>query len=172
MAAVQPDLHETPRARAEREAVERALADVPLRGQPLQRRARLERTTLERYLRAVGGPLPYMRRLRAIDVATRAHEEALREHRDELARHLEGPAFAGAWTAAADAWDFNGLNRLIDEHNRWYPVEAQLPMDPRTGDYRPVDGRPYRREPLDARWVLDRYPAEAPGGCSDSVNPR
>ncbi len=159
---MQPDAHETPRARAEREAVERALADVPLRGQPLQLRVRLERTTLERYLRAVGGPLPYMRRLRAIDLATRAHEQALREHRDELARRLSRAAFAAAWIAAAKEWDFGELNRLVDEHNRWYPVEAQLPMDPRTGDYRLLGGRPYWRRPLDAEWVLERYPAERP----------
>ena len=153
-----PDLHETPRARAEREAVERAVAEVPLRGKPLERRVRLERTTLERYLRAVGGPLPYMRRLRAIDLATRAHEKALREHRDELARRLPEPRFAAAWRAAAEAWDFGEVNGLIDEHNRWYPVEAQLPMDPRTGDYRLVGGGPYWRRPLDAEWVLERYP--------------
>ena len=160
--AIRPNLPETPRARAEREAVERALADVPLRGKPLKRRVRLERTTLDRYLRSVGGPLPYMRRLRAIDLATHAHEEALREHRDELARHIQGPAFAAAWVAAAEAWDFSEVNRLIDAHNRWYPVEAHLPMDPRTGDYRLVGGRPYWRRPLDAEWVLERYAAESP----------
>src|SRR4051812_40655788 len=109
-----PDLHETPRARADREAVERALEGVPLRGKPLERRVRLERTTLERYLRAGGGPLPYMRRLRAIDVAMRAHEEALREHHADLARDVSGPAFAAGWVAAAEAWDFGELNRLID----------------------------------------------------------
>jgi hypothetical protein len=154
-----PELHETPLARAEREAVERALADVPLRGRPLQRRARLERTTLDRYLRAVGGPLPYMRRLRAIDVATRAHEQALRERRAELARELAPHALHEAWRATAETWDFSEVNRLIAQHNRWYPVEARLPMDPRTGDYRLVGGRPYRRRPLDAAWVLERYPA-------------
>lgn len=159
MTAVRPDTPETPRARAEREAVERALADLPLRGKPLQRRARLERTTLDRYLRAVGGVLPYMRRLRTIELATRVHEEALRERRDDLARGLAAPQFAEAWRTAATAWDFTEINRLIEEHNRWYPVEAQLPMDPRTGDYRLVGGRPYWRRPLDAAWVLERYPA-------------
>jgi hypothetical protein len=31
-------------------------------------------------------------------------------------------------------------------------------MDPRTGDYRLVDGRPYLRPRLDAAWVLERLP--------------
>ncbi len=30
-------------------------------------------------------------------------------------------------------------------------------MDPRTGDYALVNGRAYRIEALDARWVLDRF---------------
>ena len=32
-------------------------------------------------------------------------------------------------------------------------------MDPRTRDYVKVGGRSYRREPLDADWILARYPA-------------
>jgi hypothetical protein len=37
-------------------------------------------------------------------------------------------------------------------------MEARLPMDPRTGDFVKVDGKPYRRRPLDAAWVLERFP--------------
>ena len=43
------------------------------------------------------------------------------------------------------------MNDLIERHNRWYPVEARLPMDPRRRDYALVNGRDYRLEPLDAR---------------------
>ena len=31
-------------------------------------------------------------------------------------------------------------------------------MDPRTRDFVKVGGRPYRREPLDASWILARFP--------------
>ena len=51
------------------------------------------------------------------------------------------------------------MNDLIDRHNRWYPIEARLPMDPRTGDYVLVNGEPYRRRPLDERWIFERFPA-------------
>ena len=51
------------------------------------------------------------------------------------------------------------MNELIDRHNRWYPAESRLPMDPRTGDYALVNGRSYRRRPLDASWVLERFPS-------------
>jgi len=53
------------------------------------------------------------------------------------------------------------VNELIRQHNLWYPAEAKLPMDPRTRDFVLVGGRPYRRRPLDASWVLERFPAEA-----------
>jgi hypothetical protein len=33
-------------------------------------------------------------------------------------------------------------------------------MDPRTRDFVKVGGKPYRREPLDAQWILARFPAE------------
>ena len=42
------------------------------------------------------------------------------------------------------------MNRLIETHNRWYPVEARLPMDVRRRDYVLVGGQPYTRRPLDA----------------------
>jgi hypothetical protein len=156
MAAMARDVDESPRQRAEREAVERAAADSELRGRPLPRRVRLERASLERYLRAAGGPLLYMRRLRQIEEGTRLHEEALAQRRAELAETTPPAELEAAWRAEAHAWDFGAVNRLIEQHNRWYPVEAQLPMDPRTGDYALVDGRPYLRRPLDAAWALDR----------------
>jgi len=156
MAAMAPDLEESPRQRAEREAVERAAADSQLHGRPLPHRVRLERASLERYLRAAGGPLLYMRRLRQIEEGTRRHEEALAQRRTELAKTTPPAELEEAWQAEARAWDFGDVNRLIEQHNRWYPVEAQLPMDPRTGDYALVDGRPYLRRPLDAAWALER----------------
>ena len=60
-----------------------------------------------------------------------------------------------------ERWNFSEVNDLIDRHNRWYPVEARLAMDPRTRDYVQVGGRPYRREPLDQAWILERFPYTA-----------
>ncbi len=33
-------------------------------------------------------------------------------------------------------------------------------MDPRTGDFALVGGKPYWIEPVDERWVLERFPGE------------
>jgi hypothetical protein len=48
---------------------------------------------------------------------------------------------------------------LIERHNRFFPVEARLAMDPRTGDYVLLGGKRYDRAPLDAGWILERFPA-------------
>ena len=39
-------------------------------------------------------------------------------------------------------------------------LEARLPMDPRTRDFVRINGKPYEREPLDAAWILERWPAD------------
>jgi hypothetical protein len=105
-----------------------------------------------------------MLRLREIEQRTTDVEERLREEWGTLARECEGDGerFRGAWIARAEAWPFDELNDLIDRHNLWYPVESRLPMDPRRGDFALVNGRDYRLEPLDARWVLERFAPSLP----------
>ena len=145
----------TPRRRATGESSRRLaddLVDSPLRGKPLRRRLRNFRPAADSYIAALGGPLPWMQRLREIEVLTEEHERRLAQMREELGA---GPA----WREAVEHWDFGVVNELIDRHNRYYPAESRLPMDPRTGDFVLVNGRPYRRTPLDAAWALDRFPA-------------
>ena len=72
--------------------------------------------------------------------------------------------FAGRWQALARSWRFDALNELIEQHNDWYPIERQLPMDPRTRDYVRVGGRSYRRPVLGPEWVLEHFPASPPPG--------
>ena len=160
-------LPETPRQRRERAALAEDLETIPLTGKPLPYRARHFRPTAEAYLVATRGPLPYMLRLREIERLTEAHESRLREARVGLAaEHAAEPArFRAAWLAHVGRESFDEVNDLIDRHNRWYPVESRLPMDPRTGDYALVRGRDYRLAPLDADWALERFPAEVSPGA-------
>ncbi len=152
---------ETPRERQQREGLVEDMSSSPLTGRPLPVRLRNFRPAADGYLLALGGPLPYMQRLRAIDDQTAAHESELRRVWEELAGEEHEPeAFAQRWRETADDWSFHEVNDLIDRHNRWYPVESRLPMDPKRGDYALVLGRDYRREPLDAAWVLERFPAD------------
>jgi hypothetical protein len=153
---------ETPRDRRERAALEEDLRGNPLTGEPLRRRARNFRPDADAQIAALGGPLAWMRRLRAIEAAVALHEERLAEARAELeARHGVGTgAFAHAWHALAERWDFDEVNELIRRHNRHYPTESRLPMNPRTGDFVLINGRPYTREPLDTAWILSRFPVD------------
>ena len=140
----------TPPSQRERELIEADRDLNPLVGKPLRRRLRNFRAEPDNYIASLGGPLPYMRRLRQIEELTVAHLERLE---GAYAEH------AGDWRAVAERWDFGDVNELIERHNRWYPIEARLAMDPRSRDFVKVGGRPYRREPLDAAWVLERFPA-------------
>jgi hypothetical protein len=136
------------------------LEGSPLRGRPLRRRLRNFRPSVEGYVASQGGPLPYMQRIREIESATVDHEERLARAWAKLAEEHRGrpEEFALRWRMLAVRWNFTEVNDLIERHNRWYPVEARLAMDPRTGDFVHVAGRAYRRVRLDADWVLERYP--------------
>jgi hypothetical protein len=143
-------LPETPRDRRNLEGLVEDVRESPLRGREVALRLRNFRPDAGSYLASLGGPLPYMARLREIDRLTAQHEEALAEARETCDER--------AWLERVHAWDFGEVNDLIERHNRWYPAEARLPMDPTTGDYALVNGRSYRRRPLDASWALERRP--------------
>ena len=72
----------------------------------------------------------------------------------------DADAFAREWRETARAWSFAQVNELIDRHNRNFPAEARLPMDPRTRDFVKINGRSYERTPLDEQWILERWPAD------------
>ena len=115
--------------------------------------------TVESYLRA-SAPPRYMRRLREIEAEYRAQRRRLEAAYEAFhgAYGEDAARFAALWRARARTWPFDRLNDLIREHNTWYPVEANLPMDPRTKDYRLVRGNSYRRLELGPRWVLEHFP--------------
>ena len=83
-------------------------------------------------------------------------ERAWRDH--AAACGGDAGAFTRRWRRGAERWSFAQVNDLIERHNRWYPAESRLPMDVRSGDFALVNGKPYRRTPLDAAWVLERFP--------------
>jgi hypothetical protein len=142
----------TPPSQQERKHLDEAAQDNPLTGRALPRRIRRFRAEADRYLASLGGPLPYMQRARQIDDEIEAIEARLAE---AYAAHVGD---ADAWRRMAERWDFGSINDLIERHNRYYPIEARLAMDPRTRDYVKVGGRSYRRDPLDAGWILERFP--------------
>ena len=166
---------ETPQERRERERLEADLETSPVRGRPLRQRLRNFRPDPASGVQALGGPTAWMRRLRAIEDAVEQHEGQLGEARRTLADELEDPEeFAAAWRELAGNWSFAAVNELIERHNRNFPAEARLAMDPRTRDFVCINGRSYLREPLGADWILERFPAdrEAVSGVGSTEPPR
>jgi hypothetical protein len=152
---------ETPRDREERRVLAADLAESPVTGKPLRQRYRNFRPDADASIRALSGPPVWMRRLRAIEDELGRHEAELTEAWQELAAETTDPAaFARQWREIADGWSFARVNELIERHNRNFPAEARLPMDPRTRDFVKINGKPYTRDPLDETWILERFPAD------------
>lgn len=142
----------TPPSAAERDLLAGEHELNPLIGKPLPRRIRAFGAQVHTYLASLAGPPLYMQRARQIDEETERHRARLAEAH-ELYR--DDPA---EWHRIAERWNFSEVNDLIERHNTWYPVEARLPMNPKTKDFVEVGGRPYRREPLDTEWILRQFP--------------
>jgi hypothetical protein len=152
---------ETPRDREERRLLEEDLATSPVRGEPLQQRMRNFRPDADAAIRALGGPTIWMRRLRAIEDELEQHERQLAEAWHELARETRDPReFEQRWRETASRWSFATVNELIESHNRNFPAEARLAMDPRTRDFVKFNGQPYERRHLDETWIFERFPAD------------
>ena len=126
----------------------------------IARRSLRSTSSVEQYLQA--GVVPrFIERARQIEDATRRHLLRLeRAYEWTRERHGQDPAtFAERWRATAASWRFDDVNELIEEHNRWYPAERRLPLNPRTGDYLTIGNRDWQRTPLDAMWILRQFPA-------------
>ena len=132
---------------------------------PIRRPAFSSRPSVESYLRAAVIPR-YMERLREIYDEYAVHRLGLEHAYRELAADCGDDAglFERRWRQIASRWNFDRVNELIRQHNEYYPIEAQLAVDPRSGEFVTLSGRPYRREPLDAAWVLERFPPSLPEG--------
>ena len=104
-----------------------------------------------------------MERVGDIDNAIASERRRLaRAHRALRGECVGDPQlFAARWRELARGWRFDAdLKRLIEQHNDWYPIERDLPLNPRTGDYVRVGGRSYRRPVLGPEWILEQFPAE------------
>jgi hypothetical protein len=139
--------------------IDRRFEDDDGSGRPLSARARQTARSVEAYLKTGIRPR-WMERVTDIDQGVATERRRLDRAYRELARSCAGDpeTFARRWHEIARGWPFDALNELIAQHNDWYPVERQLPMDPRTRDYVPIAGRSYRRRELGPDWVLEQFP--------------
>src|ERR1700722_17725996 len=99
-------------------------------------------TTEERVRAAASGPPAFMRRLRSIEDLEEGIVRVLAGLCEE-ARASGQPAESHA-REAAPRNALERLNDLIARHNRWYAIEANLPMRPGTGELIDRTGEPWR----------------------------
>lgn len=103
---------------------------------------------LEDRVRALGGPPAYVRRRKTIEDILDATERGLRGLYDRLRkREPTSDIRAEFFERGRTQFTFHELNRLIDNHNRYYPAEADLPMHRRTGALLERGGEPWRPMP-------------------------
>jgi len=140
--------------------------DLPGVGKPLTERARLGQRSVESYLTGANNPPRWMERVREIDAALKRERRLLEAERRALrARHARNPdGFARAWrdfaAARGRSAEYRELSELIRAHNEWYPVERNLPVNPRTGEWVAVGGRSFLRPVVGEEWILREFPAD------------
>ena len=100
-------------------------------------------------IRAMGIGVPsYAARKRRIEDMLEDFTDFLDEHEQKLTKGGMDPAERDeALRRAAEKLDLATVNRLVEAHNRYYPIEANLPTDPRTGAYMVRRGIPFEPEP-------------------------
>ncbi len=117
------------------------------------------RLGLQERMRAAAGLPAWIRRTRNLEQALEELECTL-----EVACRRSSP---GAWERTAASWDLSVVNTAIEAYNDNFPIERDLPMDPRSRDFS-HQGRPWKPLPaLDSAWILERFPVEG-AGCSST----
>jgi hypothetical protein len=105
----------------------------------------------------IGAPA-YATRKKHIEDLEATHVRTLVTLHDTLvACGRDEEAVTRALHSRAQALDLKKLNALVASHNRYYPIEANLPVNPRTGEYL-IAGRPWRPE---SPWTEDRLVEQA-----------
>lgn len=147
--------------------VGRDLDEQSGKGKPLSGRASQTQRSIEAYLKAGVRPR-WMERVGDIDAGIARERRCLAHAYRALQGECAGDrrVFAARWRECARSWDFEQLNVLIEQHNAWYPIERDLPLNPRTGDYVRVGGRSYKRPLLGEHWVLEQF---APQPSADAA---
>ncbi len=75
---------------------------------------------------------------------------------------IDSIVFKEKWTDIIDNVELDEINELIDKHNKYYPIEAGLPLDPMSGQYMfgaiPWKGKEkITKVEIIRRFLLNRY---------------
>ena len=107
----------------------------------------------------IGAPAYATRKKSVEDLEERYVRTLVALHGSLVARGLDDGAIARALLDKAQTFDLKRLNALIATHNRYYPIEANLPIDPRSGEYLVYGRRWFPEEPFTPERLVDRAQA-------------
>ncbi len=114
-----------------------ASQDVPdhIKGKPLKIPQFNFTISLENKVRSMFGPPHYASRARKIENTThKLMEDLAFEYTSMLDKFSENPeVFAQQWKGLISSLELDEINDLIDKHNTYYPMEANLQIDPDSG---------------------------------------
>ncbi|HVH46386.1 MAG TPA: hypothetical protein VM925_28790 [Labilithrix sp.] len=131
------DEHDGPRSRDDASPTAMNSAD-PIRNFSLSVDERIRALT-------IGVPAWAARKRKIEDTEERFVTDLVELHDALVAKNRSLDDIETAVLQAANALDLTKVNELVKAHNRYYPIEANLPMDRRTGGYL-VYGRAWRPE--------------------------
>jgi len=98
-------------------------------GEPLTYQRNFSVSTAERVRALLGGPPAYALRRRRIEDLEVEIVRAIRAHEAKTEARFDPSAAPAALERAVSS-----LRALIEAHNRYYPIEANLPIDVATGE--------------------------------------
>ncbi len=115
---------------------------------------------LEQKVRASLGMPSYAVRAKMMEDKVDELIEDLSEQWVNLADQMRGDPerFKKVWTAIVETVELDDLNKLIKEHNTFYPIEANLKEDPETRQIM-IGSTPWRpTKKISHQSLLDKYP--------------
>lgn len=123
--------------------------------------------SLESKVRSMFGPPHFATRARRIENLTRKlMDDLAAEYAGMIERFREDPdTFDREWNRLVRSVELDKLNDLIEKHNKYYPIEANLQIDPESGA--PLLGSvPWKpKDKISTELLLERFPPDMTGPC-------
>lgn len=115
-------------------------------------------TTQDR-LKAASGAPAWSRRTKALDDRLEKLWQGLEEEYQRLqGQSLARAEFSRRWRGTVDSIPLDEIARQVSDYNEYFPIEANLPIDPATGQFRMMSSLFEPRKAPTRDEILRRFP--------------
>ena len=139
-----------------------ASQDLPesIKGKPLKIPRINFTIPLENKVRSMLGPPHYAVRAGRIEnITQKLMEDLAIEYACMIDKFGENPeVFAQQWKELLGSLELDKLNDLIEKHNTYYPMEANLQIDPDSGAYLSGSVPWQPKEKISVEWLFKLFP--------------